>query len=112
MIIVGAVVGWFYDRRADHTPRPDASKQLGVLLASGLIVGEGVIAVAISLIKAFSSKAAPLALVGPEGFLAKWVPILAKFETAGIIIGGIAFAIIGFVLYRWILRMAQSNQAR
>jgi len=112
MIIVGAVVGWFYDRRAYGTPRPEATKQLGILLASGLIVGEGVIAVVISLIKAFSSKTAPLALVGPDGFLAKWIPILAKFETAGIIIGGIAFAIIGFVLYRWILLMARGNEVR
>jgi len=112
MIIVGAVVGWFYDRRADRTPRPEASKQLGILLASGLIVGEGVIAVVISLIKASSSKPAPLALVGPDGFLAKLIPILASFETAGIIIGGLAFAVIALALYRWILRMAQPNQAR
>src|SRR5436190_3370881 len=109
MIVVGAVAGWFYDRRADRTPRPGAAKQLGVLLASGLIVGEGIIAVVISLIKAFSSKPAPLALVGADGFLAKWIPILANFETAGIFIGGIAFAVIGFVLYRWILRLATAR---
>jgi putative OPT family oligopeptide transporter len=109
MIIVGAVVGWFYDRRADRTPRPEASKQLGVLLASGLIVGEGIMQVVISLIRAFSSKRAPLALVGPDGFLAKWIPILANFETAGIIIGGVAFAAIAFVLYRWILRMGSAR---
>jgi putative OPT family oligopeptide transporter len=106
MIIVGAVAGWFYDRRADRTPRPEASKQLGVLLASGLIVGEGIIAVVISLIRAVSSKPAPLALVGPDGVLAKSIPILANFATAGIIIGGAAFVVIGFVLYHWILRMA------
>src|SRR5437773_9031571 len=112
MIIVGAVTGWFYDRRADRTSRPEAAKQLGVLLASGLIVGEGIIAVVISLIKAFSSKPAPLALVGPDGFLVKWISILASFETAAIIIGGLAFALIAFVLYRWILRMARPNEAR
>jgi uncharacterized oligopeptide transporter (OPT) family protein len=111
MIIVGAVTGWFYDRRTDRTPRPEAGKQLGVLLASGLIVGEGVIAVVISLIKAFSSKPAPLALVGPDGVLAKSIPILANFETAGIIIGGAAFAVIAFALYRWILRMATAKPA-
>jgi putative OPT family oligopeptide transporter len=111
MIIVGAVVGWFYDRRADRTPKPEASKQLGILLASGLIVGEGVIAVVISLIKAFSNKPAPLALVGPDGILAKWIPILANFETAGIFIGGVAFTVIAFVLYRWILRMASARSA-
>jgi putative OPT family oligopeptide transporter len=115
MIVVGAVAGWFYDRRADRTPRPEAAKQLGVLLASGLIVGEGVIqvviSVVISLFKAFSSKAAPLALVGPDGVLAKWIPILANFEAAGIIIGGVVFVVTTFVLYRWILRMATARSA-
>jgi putative OPT family oligopeptide transporter len=99
MIVVGAIVGWFYDKRADRTPRPEATKQLGVLLASGLIVGEGIIAVVISLIKAVSEKPAPLALVGPG------------FETAGKIIGGAAFAIIAFVLYRWIWRLGTANRA-
>ena len=111
MIVVGAVAGWFYDRRADRTPRPEAAKQLGVLLASGLIVGEGIIAVVISLIKAFSSKPAPLALVGPDGVLAKSIPILANFETAGIIIGGAAFVVMAFVLYGWILRIGSARSA-
>src|SRR5262249_40199553 len=109
MIVVGAVAGWFYDRRADRTPRPEAAKQLGVLLASGLIVGEGIIAVVISLIRAFSSKPAPLALVAPDGALAKLIPILANFETIGIILGGFAFAAIAVGLYRWILQLAPSR---
>jgi hypothetical protein len=66
----------------------------------------------ISLIKAFSSKPAPLALVGPDGLFANWISILAKFENAGIIIGGVAFAAITFLLYRWILRMARPSAAR
>jgi putative OPT family oligopeptide transporter len=97
MIVVGAIVGWFYDRRADRTPKPDAAKQLGVLLASGLIVGEGIIGVVLSAIVVFSGKDAPLALVGPG------------FETAGKFIGGVAFAAIAFILYRWILRMASAR---
>src|SRR5438105_1171832 len=109
MIVVGAVAGWSYDRRADRTPKPEATKQLGVLLASGLIVGEGIIAVVISLIRAFSSKPAPLALVGPDGALAKLIPILANFETVGIILGGLAFAAIAIGLYRWILRLAPAR---
>src|SRR2546429_5639686 len=48
MIVVGAVAGWVFDRRADRTARPEQTKQLGVLLASGLIVGEGIIGVVIS----------------------------------------------------------------
>jgi putative OPT family oligopeptide transporter len=99
MIVVGAVVGWLFDKRADQSRRPEATKQLGVLLASGLIVGEGIIGVVISMIKAFSGKPTPLALVGPG------------FETAGKIIGGVAFAVIAAMLYRWIWRMATTNSA-
>ncbi len=56
MIVVGAVAGWLFDRRADRTAKPEATKQLGVLLASGLIVGEGIIGVVISAIIVFSGK--------------------------------------------------------
>ena len=97
MIIVGAVAGWFFDQRANRGPRPEATKQLGVLLASGLIVGESVIGVVISAIVVFSGVGAPLALVGPG------------FETAGKIIGGLGFAAIAVALYRWILRMAAAR---
>jgi putative OPT family oligopeptide transporter len=97
MIVVGAVVGWLFEKRADCTARPEAAKQLGVLLASGLIVGESVIGVVISAIVVFSGVAAPLALVGPG------------FETAGKIIGGVAFAGTAIILYRWILRLATAR---
>jgi putative OPT family oligopeptide transporter len=99
MIVVGAIAGWFFDRVADRTPKPESTKQLGVLLASGLIVGESTIGVVLSAIVVFSGVVAPLALVSPE------------FETAGKIIGGIAFAAIGFLLYRWILGMASKRSA-
>ncbi|HEY2036023.1 MAG TPA: oligopeptide transporter, OPT family, partial [Steroidobacteraceae bacterium] len=45
MIVVGSMVGWVYDRRAARGPKPEATRQLGVLLASGLIVGEGLLGV-------------------------------------------------------------------
>ena len=95
MIVVGAIVGWVFERRAERTPKPEATKQLGVLLASGLIVGESIIGVVISAIVVFSGVAAPLAVVG------------SAFDIPAIIIGGLAFAITAFVLYRWILRMGQ-----
>ena len=97
MIVVGTIVGYIFERRADRTPRPEATKQLGVLLASGLIVGESIIGVVISAIVVFSGVAAPLALVG------------AGYERAGIIIGGVAFVAIAFLLYRWVLRMASAR---
>jgi putative OPT family oligopeptide transporter len=99
MIVVGAIVGWVFERRAERTPNPEATKQLGVLLASGLIVGESIIGVAISAIVVFSGVAAPLAIVG------------GRFDTPAIFIGGIAFAVVAFLLYRWVLRMG-SRAAR
>src|SRR5258707_1177310 len=99
MIVVGTIVGYVFDRRADRTPNPEGTKQLGVLLASGLIVGESIIGVVISAIVVFSGVAAPLALVG------------AGYETAGKIIGGVAFAAIAFVLHRWVLGMASKRPA-
>ena len=99
MIVVGAVAGWLYDRAADRTPKPESAKQLGVLLASGLIVGESIIGVVISAIVVFSGVAAPLALVG------------AGYETAGRFIGGVAFVGTAFVLYRWVLGMASKRTA-
>jgi putative OPT family oligopeptide transporter len=95
MIVVGAIVGWYFDKRAERTPKAEATKQLGVLLASGLIVGESIIGVVVAAIVVFSGKSAPLALVGDS------------FQNASIWIGGIAFALVTYLMYRWIARMGQ-----
>jgi putative OPT family oligopeptide transporter len=97
MIVVGAVVGWYFDKRADRTPKAEATKQLGVLLASGMIVGESIIGVVVAAIVVFSGKATPLALVGDS------------FQNASIWIGGVAFAAVIFAMYRWISRVGQKS---
>ena len=94
MVVVGALVGAFFDSRADRGPKPEPTKQLGVLLASGMIVGESLILVLIAAIVGFTGNAAPLALVGDS------------FAVPAVWIGGIAFAAVMFVLYRWISRLA------
>jgi putative OPT family oligopeptide transporter len=95
MVVVGAIVGWYFDKRADRGARPEATKQLGVLLASGMIVGEGLIGVLIAAIVAF--KLFPLSMVGDAfaGGPAVWI-------------GGIAFVASIFFLYRWTERMART----
>jgi len=101
MVVVGAVAGWYFDRRADRTAKnPEATKQLGVLLASGMIVGEGIVGVIIAALVAFSEQLGfsnrdfPLNLVGDDyaSGPALWV-------------GGIAFAVIMVALYRWVERL-------
>ena len=97
MIVVGAVVGWYFDKRADQTPKAEATKQLGVLLASGMIVGESIIGVIIAAIVVFSGKATPLGLVG-DGF-----------DTAAIWIGGIAFVLVNLALYLWVAKRGRKS---
>ncbi|MBS0556321.1 MAG: oligopeptide transporter, OPT family [Proteobacteria bacterium] len=96
MVVVGALVGAWFDRRAERGPKAEATKQLGVLLASGLIVGESLLGVIIAAVVAFSGNAAPLAVVGEA------------FATPSIWIGGIAFIAVTVVLYRWIARMGRA----
>ena len=79
--------------------KPEARKQLGVLLASGMIVGEGLIGVLIAAIVAFSGKNYPLALVGDD------------FGNAAIWIGGVVFVAAVFALYRWVERLDRQRWA-
>ena len=97
MVVVGALVGAWFDRRADRGPAADATKQLGVLLASGLIVGESLLGVIVAAVVAFTGNNAPMALVGDA------------FTTPAIWIGGVAFVACVVVLYRWIARMGRAT---
>ncbi len=99
MVVVGAVAGWIFDRRADSRPRPEATKQLGVLLASGMIVGEGLVGVLVAALVAFSGQDFPLSLVGD-----------AFAGTAAVWLGAIAFAAVIYLLYRWAGRALAAEQ--
>jgi hypothetical protein len=100
-------VGWWFDRSADRKSKnPEATKQLGVLLASGMIVGEGLVGVIVAALVAFSDKLGfankdfPLTLVGD---------VYANGITP-MIIGGGAFALIMAVLYGWLGRLSAKTQ--
>jgi putative OPT family oligopeptide transporter len=101
MVVVGAVAGWLFERRVNLHPRPEATKQLGVLLASGMIVGEGLIGVLVAALVAFSGQDFPLSLVGDS------------FASNGAVwLGGIAFAGVIYLLYRWAGRALISEPPR
>ncbi|HLO95429.1 MAG TPA: oligopeptide transporter, OPT family [Burkholderiaceae bacterium] len=93
MIVVGAIAGWFFDRRAERSAKPEATRQLGVLLASGMIVGESLIGVILAAVVVFSGQGEPLALVGEQ------------FATASKWLGGLAFIGLAFLMYRRLLGM-------
>jgi len=71
-VVVGAIIGWIYNR----TIRGERAERLGVLVASGMIVGESLFGVLnAGLIVAFH-KDAPLAVVG-SSFPATAVAVIA-----------------------------------
>ncbi len=108
MVVVGAVVGWWFDRRADRGAKAESTKQLGVLLASGMIVGEGLVGVVVAALVAFSDKLGfanrdfPLNLVS-DGYASQ--PWIGGFSQSAWV-GGAAFALVMFLLYRWVGRLA------
>ncbi len=96
MIVVGSLVGWWFNRRCERLPRAEALKQLGVLLASGLIVGESLLGVVFSALVVFSGRAAPIALIGPQ------------FKSASMWLGGAVFAAVIYLVYRWLPKLVSA----
>ena len=89
-VVVGAIIGWIYNRsvRSEHAER------LGVLVASGMIVGESLFGVLnAGLIVAFN-KDAPMAVVGPS------------FPATGVAVVG--FSALLILLYGWLKRKARA----
>jgi putative OPT family oligopeptide transporter len=86
-VVVGALTGWLYNRKI----RTARAERLGVLIASGMIVGESIFGVLNAGIIVAANRDAPLAVVGSDFALA--TPV----------------AVIGFIglttlLYGWLLR--------
>ena len=88
-VVVGALFGWLYNRWAERTGNEPA-KRLGVLLASGMIVGESLFGVLLAGIIVASGNSSPLAVVGDA------------FQNTAMILGAIAFLLVAVALYRWI----------
>ena len=97
-VVIGAVLGTVYNRWVKDKPYGEVARRLGILLASGLIVGESLFGVVLAgLIVALSSDA-PLALV-PADF--PWM----NWTALGL------FAALIVILYGWIMRRAKAAPA-
>jgi len=88
-VIIGAVIGWVYDRLVARDAHGEVARRLGVLLASGLIVGESLFNVALAALIAGTNKGEPLAVVG-DGFAST----AAELGAAAFLLGAIS-------LYAW-----------
>jgi putative OPT family oligopeptide transporter len=87
-LVIGAVSGFFYDRWTEHTANPVFAKRMGVLMATGLIVGESLFGVLYAGIVAGSGSSEPFALAG-DGF-----------ATPALILGAVIFFGLIGLLYR------------
>ncbi len=88
-VVVGAVAGWLFEKIVAKDRAAEPAKRLGVLIASGFIVGESLFNVALALMIVSTGKGEPLA-----------VPF-APPEHVGMILSLIAAAIVVVGLYRW-----------
>ncbi len=98
-VVVGAVIGWLYDKMVDKDRMAEPAKRLGVLIASGFIVGESLFNVALAGLIVATQKPGPLE-----------VPF-APSEHVGMIFALIAAAVVVAVLYGWARRSANKIQA-
>ena len=91
-VVIGAVIGKLYDRHAERTRHPEFTKRMGVLLATGLIVGDSLLNVAFAGVVAATGDPGAIALVGDD------------FVTWSILIGLAVFVALLAWLYRFIGR--------
>lgn len=94
-VVVGAVIGWFYERAADKARDPEFVKRMGVLMATGMIVGDSLFGVLYAGIVYETGSEAPLAVMGPE------------FGRIALVGGTVAFLALTALLYRYTKRMAR-----
>ncbi len=96
-VVLGAVIGHWYDGWTKKTADPEYSKRLAVLVASGMIVGESLWGVVLAGLISGTGNEAPFALVP------------AAFAEAPLI-GLIAFAGLIGLLYGWMMLRARGHK--
>ena len=95
-VMLGALIGWWFNRRAARTAEPARTQHLGVLVASGMIVGESLFGVLLAGLIVAAGSDAPLALIGPD-------------FAGGEVVGFAAFAALIVFLYGWMLRRGATS---
>jgi putative OPT family oligopeptide transporter len=90
LVPIGALLGWFYDKWAARTSNPEFAQRMGVLLATGLIVGESIMGVVYAGVVAATQNDAPFAILAENAWA---VPL-----------GIIVFAVVVLGFYGWTRR--------
>lgn len=95
-VVIGAVGGWFYDRWAQRRANPAFAHRMGVLTATGMIVGDSLFGVFYAGAVYVTDKDAPLAVVGDE------------FQLPSVLIGLGLFVALAILSYARTRRMVDA----
>jgi putative OPT family oligopeptide transporter len=95
LIPIGALLGHFYEKWAARASSPEFAQRMGVLLATGLIVGESLFGVIFAGIVAATNKDAPLAVIAQY----PWINAVSLILFAAAIVA----------LYVWTRRQASEG---
>jgi putative OPT family oligopeptide transporter len=98
-VVVGALAGYYFEKRMRARPYGEAAARLAVLVMSGFIVGESMFNVALAGLIVASGTAEPLAVTSAVGE--------GTGMVVALVIGG---AMVG-ALYRWAARAARATGA-
>lgn len=94
LIPIGALIGRLYDRWSERQANPEFAKRMGVLAATGLVVGESLFGVVLAGIVGATGNDTPLSVVGDN------------FAGAALIAGPVVFVALIAQLYRHTRRVA------
>ncbi len=115
-VILGALIGWLYNRAVEKRENAAMAKRFGVLLASGLIVGESLLGILNAGLIGATSNPAPLGLVGVvSAVFASMSGGAATAEEVGAVLAGAAnwvavglFAAAIAISYSWMSRQSKA----
>ncbi|GAM96540.1 oligopeptide transporter [alpha proteobacterium U9-1i] len=96
-VVMGAAIGWFYNRAVEKRENGEMAKRFGVLLACGFIVGESLLGILNAGLIVGTNNAAPIAIAG-EGFAG-----IAPY------VGAAMFALLLLTSYLWVARQSRAK---
>jgi len=94
-VMIGAAIGWWYNKTVAKGPDPARAQHLGVLVASGMIVGESLFGVLLAGLIVGLNNDAPFAIAASN-----FAPATA--------IGFVAFLALIVLLYGWMMRRVKT----
>lgn len=98
-VTIGALIGNAYDRWVSKSKNPEPARRLGILMASGLIVGESLFNVLLAGVIVATNNGSPFGLIPADSFWSGAYPMIA---------GILGFFGLVWALYSWTKKKADT----